>query len=39
VSIARATFASNSANTEGWALYAETIMTPHFPADGQLFAL
>jgi uncharacterized protein (DUF885 family) len=39
VSIARATFASNSTNTEGWALYAETIMTPHFPADGQLFAL
>jgi hypothetical protein len=39
VSIARATFASNSTNTEGWALYAETIMTPHFPPDGQLFAL
>ena len=39
VSIARAAFASNSANTEGWALYAETIMTPYFPADGQLFAL
>jgi hypothetical protein len=39
VSIARAAFASNSANTEGWALYAETIMTPYFPAEGQLFAL
>lgn len=39
VSIARAVFASNSTNTEGWALYAETIMTPYFPPDGQLFAL
>jgi hypothetical protein len=39
VSLARAVFASNSTNTEGWGLYAETIMTPYFPADGQLFAL
>jgi len=39
VSIARAAFAFNSTNAEGWALYAEAIMTPHFPLDGQLFAL
>src|SRR5438128_10014626 len=39
VSIARAAFAFNNTNAEGWALYAEAIMTPHFPLDGQLFAL
>jgi hypothetical protein len=39
VSIARAAFAFNNTNAEGWALYAEAIMTPHFPAEGQLFAL
>jgi hypothetical protein len=39
VSIARAAFAFNSTNAEGWALYAEAIMTPYFPLDGQLFAL
>lgn len=39
VSIARAAFAANSANTEGWALYAEALLIPHFPADGQLFGL
>jgi len=39
VSIARAAFAFNSTNAEGWALYAETVMLPHFPAEGQLFGL
>jgi hypothetical protein len=39
VPLARAVFASNSTNSEGWALYAEAIMLPYYPADGQLFAL
>lgn len=39
VSIARATFAFNSANVEGWALYAEAIAKPYMPLDGQLFSL
>ena len=39
VSLARAVFAWNSTNAEGWGLYAEAIMLPHYPADGQLFAL
>jgi uncharacterized protein DUF885 len=39
VSLARAAFASNSTNTEGWALYAEAVMLPYFPAEGQLFSL
>src|SRR6266850_3022994 len=36
VSIARAAFAFNSTNAEGWGLYAESLMLPYFPADGQL---
>jgi uncharacterized protein (DUF885 family) len=39
VSIARAAFAFNSTNAEGWGLYAESLMLPYFPADGQLFGL
>jgi hypothetical protein len=39
VSLARAVFAFNSTNVEGWALYAEAIMLPYFPPDGQLFGL
>jgi uncharacterized protein (DUF885 family) len=39
VSLARAVFASNSTNTEGWGLYAEALMLPYFPAEGQLFGL
>ena len=39
VPLARAVFAWNSTNAEGWALYAEAIMTPYFPAEGQFFAL
>src|SRR6266850_7409867 len=38
-SSAGAAFAFNSTNAEGWGLYAESIMIPYFPADGQLFAL
>jgi hypothetical protein len=39
VSLARAIFAANSANIEGWALYAEAEMKPYEPLDGQLIAL
>ncbi|HEV2110114.1 MAG TPA: DUF885 domain-containing protein, partial [Gammaproteobacteria bacterium] len=38
-SIARAVFAFNSANVEGWALYSEAEMQPYEPLDGQLIAL
>lgn len=39
VSAARAIFAFNSVNVEGWALYAEAEMKPLFPLDGQLIGL
>jgi Bacterial protein of unknown function (DUF885) len=39
VSVARAIFADNSANTEGWALYSEALMVPYMPPEGQLIAL
>ncbi|SFF30375.1 Uncharacterized conserved protein, DUF885 familyt [Fontimonas thermophila] len=39
VSIARAVFAFNSVNVEGWALYAEAEMKPLFPLEGQLIGL
>lgn len=39
VSLARALFAMNSVNVEGWALYAEAEIQPHLPLDGQLVAL
>jgi hypothetical protein len=39
VSTARALFAFNSANVEGWALYAEAITKPYMPLDGQLMSL
>ena len=39
VSTARALFAFNSANVEGWALYAEAISKPHMPLEGQLISL
>jgi uncharacterized protein (DUF885 family) len=39
VSTARALFAFNSANVEGWALYAEAITKPFMPLDGQLLSL
>src|SRR2546421_102729 len=37
VSIARAAFAFNSTNAEGWGLYAESLMLPYFPSDGPRF--
>ncbi|HEX7184949.1 MAG TPA: DUF885 domain-containing protein [Thermoanaerobaculia bacterium] len=39
VSKARAIFAFNSANVEGWALYAEAEIQPYLPLEGQLGAL
>jgi Bacterial protein of unknown function (DUF885) len=39
VSIARAIFAFNSANVEGWGLYAEAMVKPYLPLDAQLISL
>jgi uncharacterized protein (DUF885 family) len=39
VSIARALYALNSTNAEGWGLYAEYVMQPYEPAEGQLLTL
>jgi hypothetical protein len=39
VSLARAVFAFNSTNAEGWGLYSEHIMLPFMPPDGQLISL
>ncbi|MBT8071846.1 MAG: DUF885 domain-containing protein [Gammaproteobacteria bacterium] len=39
VSTARVLFAFNSANVEGWALYAEAITKPYMPLEGQLISL
>lgn len=39
VSLARALYAFNSTNAEGWGLYSEYIMQPHEPVDGQLLTL
>ena len=39
VSAARAVFAFNSVNVEGWALYMEAEMKPYLPLDGQLASL
>ncbi|HSK79417.1 MAG TPA: DUF885 domain-containing protein [Thermoanaerobaculia bacterium] len=39
VSKARAIFAFNSVNVEGWALYSEAEVKPYLPLDGQLAAL
>lgn len=38
-SLARASYAFNSANVEGWGLYAESIMQEYLPLEGQLFNL
>ena len=38
-SLTRALFAFNSANVEGWGLYAETIMHEYLPQEAQLFNL
>jgi uncharacterized protein (DUF885 family) len=37
VSLARALYAFNSTNVEGWGLYAEWMMQPYEPREGQLF--
>jgi hypothetical protein len=39
VSNARAVFAFNSANVEGWALYSEAFMKQYEPLDGQMCVL
>jgi len=39
VSIARGIFSFNSANVEGWGLYAEAIAKPYMPLEGQLISL
>ncbi len=39
VSLARALYAFNSTNAEGWGLYAEYITLPSMPKEGQLISL
>ena len=39
VSLARAVFAFNSVNVEGWGLYAEAITVPFMPDEGKLISL
>ena len=39
VSLARGRYAFNSANVEGWGLYAEAITLPFMPPEGQLVSL
>ena len=39
VSTARIVYAFNSANIEGWALYAEAVMKQYLPIEGQIGAL
>lgn len=39
VSTARVVYAFNSANVEGWALYAEAVMKEYLPPEGQLGSL
>ncbi|HEV7557165.1 MAG TPA: DUF885 domain-containing protein [Kofleriaceae bacterium] len=39
VTLARALFAFNSVNVEGWGLYSEAITLPYMPLDGQLISL
>jgi uncharacterized protein (DUF885 family) len=39
VSLARAIFAFNSVNVEGWGLYSEAITLPYMPDDGKLISL
>ena len=39
ISIARALFAMNSVNAEGWGLYSEWEVKPYLPLDGQLISL
>lgn len=39
VSTARALYAFNSTNAEGWGLYSEYLIKPYMPLDGQLISL
>jgi uncharacterized protein (DUF885 family) len=39
VSLARALYAFNSTNAEGWGLYSEYLMQPYEPVQGQLLTL
>jgi hypothetical protein len=39
VSVARALFALNSTNAEGWGLYSEWFMLPYMPEEGKLISL
>jgi len=39
VSVARALFAFNSTNAEGWGLYSEWMMLPYMPDDAKLVSL
>lgn len=39
VSLARALYAFNSTNAEGWGLYSEWITLPYMPKEGQLISL
>lgn len=39
VSVARARYAFNSTNVEGWGLYAEYLIKPYMPLEGQLISL
>jgi hypothetical protein len=39
MSVARARFAFNSANVEGWGLYSEALVLPYMPPEGQLASL
>ena len=39
VSVARARYAFNSTNVEGWGLYAEYLTQPYMPLEGQLISL
>ena len=39
VSLARVKYAFNSTNVEGWGLYAEFLMKPYMPPEGQLVSL
>jgi uncharacterized protein (DUF885 family) len=39
VSVTRAVFAFNSVNVEGWGLYAEAIVRPYLPLEGQMISL
>jgi uncharacterized protein (DUF885 family) len=39
VSMARAEYAFNSTNAEGWGLYSEFLIKPYMPPEGQLMSL